>query len=66
MPERPSRRAIHSPETLGVVDLRREREEGGTRGNMVSPALNQLLRMEEELGDEAVYPGWSAFPRVGR
>ena len=22
---------------------------------------NQLLRIEEELGDEAVYPGWSAF-----
>jgi enolase len=27
---------------------------------------NQLLRIEEELGDEAVYPGWSAFPRAGR
>jgi enolase len=24
---------------------------------------NQLLRIEEELGDEAVYPGWGAFPR---
>jgi enolase len=24
---------------------------------------NQLLRIEEELGDEAVYPGWSAFRR---
>ena len=24
---------------------------------------NQLLRIEEELGDEARYPGWSAFPR---
>jgi len=24
---------------------------------------NQLLRIEEELGDEAVYPGWRAFPR---
>jgi enolase len=24
---------------------------------------NQLLRIEEELGDRAVYPGWSAFPR---
>ena len=22
---------------------------------------NQLLRIEEELGDEAVYPGWGAF-----
>ncbi|MDQ2966842.1 MAG: phosphopyruvate hydratase [Actinomycetota bacterium] len=27
---------------------------------------NQLLRIEEELGDAAVYPGWSAFPRSGR
>jgi enolase len=24
---------------------------------------NQLLRIEEELGHEAVYPGWDAFPR---
>jgi enolase len=24
---------------------------------------NQLLRIEEELGDRAVYPGWAAFPR---
>jgi enolase 1/2/3 len=27
---------------------------------------NQLLRIEEELGDAAVYPGWQAFPRFGR
>jgi enolase len=27
---------------------------------------NQLLRIEEELGDAAVYPGWSAFPRLRR
>ncbi len=27
---------------------------------------NQLLRIEEELGDRAVYPGWSAFPRAGK
>ena len=27
---------------------------------------NQLLRIEEELGDVAVYPGWAAFPRAGR
>ena len=27
---------------------------------------NQLLRIEEELGDEAVYPGWAAFPRAER
>jgi enolase len=24
---------------------------------------NQLLRIEEELGQAAVYPGWAAFPR---
>jgi enolase len=27
---------------------------------------NQLLRIEEELAGDAVYPGWSAFPRAGR
>jgi enolase len=27
---------------------------------------NQLLRIEEELGERAVYPGWSAFPRARR
>jgi enolase len=27
---------------------------------------NQLLRIEEDLGDAAEYPGWSAFPRSGR
>ncbi len=27
---------------------------------------NQLLRIEEELGDAASYPGWGAFPRTGR
>jgi enolase len=27
---------------------------------------NQLLRIEEELGDLAVYPGWDAFPRFQR
>ena len=27
---------------------------------------NQLLRIEEELGDDALYPGWAAFPRVRR
>jgi enolase len=26
---------------------------------------NQLLRIEEELGSRAVWPGWSAFPRAG-
>ena len=28
--------------------------------------FNQLLRIEEELGDRAVYPGWNAFPRFVR
>jgi enolase len=27
---------------------------------------NQLLRIEEELGNRAVYPGWDAFRRVAR
>jgi enolase len=27
---------------------------------------NQLLRIEEELGDDAVYSGWGAFPRLTR
>jgi enolase len=27
---------------------------------------NQLLRIEEELGGRAVYPGWEAFPRFRR
>jgi enolase len=27
---------------------------------------NQLLRIEEELGGAAVYPGWDAFPRSAR
>jgi enolase len=27
---------------------------------------NQLLRIEEELGGDAVYPGWSVFPRAAR
>jgi enolase len=27
---------------------------------------NQLLRIEEELGAAAVYPGWQAFPRAER
>ena len=27
---------------------------------------NQLLRIEEELGDAAVYPGWKVFPRFVR
>jgi enolase len=33
---------------------------------MGSPARNQLLRIGEELGERAAYPGWQAFPRAGR
>jgi len=33
---------------------------------MGSPTLNQLLRIEEELGERAVFPGWAAFPRARR
>jgi enolase len=28
--------------------------------------FNQLLRIEQELGDRALYPGWDAFPRASR
>jgi len=31
---------------------------------MGSPVLNQLLRIEEELGDGARFLGWDAFPRM--
>jgi enolase len=27
---------------------------------------NQLLRIEEQLGSKATYPGWAAFPRANR
>ena len=33
-----------------------------TRSDRVAK-YNQLLRIEEELGDEAAYPGWDAFSR---
>jgi len=33
---------------------------------MGSTVLKQPLRIEEELGDRAGYPGWAAFPRAGR
>jgi enolase len=33
---------------------------------MGSPVLNQLLRIEAELGARATYPGWAAFPRAHR
>ena len=34
-----------------------------TRSDRVAK-YNQLLRIEEELGGEAVYPGWASFPRA--
>ena len=36
-----------------------------SRGERVAK-YNQLLRIEEELGEQAVYPGWEAFPRLCR
>ena len=33
---------------------------------MGSPMLNELLRIEGELGERAVYPGWDAFPKARR
>jgi enolase len=33
---------------------------------MGSPVLNQLLRIEEELGEAAVYPGWDVFATTWR
>jgi hypothetical protein len=33
---------------------------------MGSPMLNQLLRIEGELGERAVRPGWDAFPKARR
>jgi enolase len=35
------------------------------RGERVNK-YNQLLRIEEELGSRATYPGWDAFPRTRR
>ena len=48
---------------------------GGERGQIKTGApsrsdrvakYNQLLRIEEELGTAAEYPGWAAFPRANR
>jgi hypothetical protein len=41
-------------------------KEGAHGGTMGSPVLKQLLRIEEELGGRAEYPGWGAFPRTRR
>ncbi len=50
----------------GPLPLGITKKKGAYGGNMVSAVLNQLLRIEEELGDDAVYPGWDAFPRTKR
>jgi enolase len=41
-------------------------KEGAHGGTMGSPVPNQLLRIEEQLGSAAEYPGWDAFPRSSR
>jgi enolase len=41
-------------------------KEGAHGGTMGSPMLNQLVRIEGELGDRAVYPAWGAFPKYRR
>jgi enolase len=41
----------------------KEGAHGGTTG---SPVLNRLLRIEEELGEAAVYPGWEVFAATWR
>jgi enolase len=38
---------------------------GPSRSDRVAK-YNQLLRIEEELGEEGSYPGWEAFPRATR
>jgi hypothetical protein len=42
------------------------KKEGAHGETMRSPMPNQLLRIEEELGSRAEYPGWAAFPRARR
>jgi enolase len=39
--------------------------EAAREGTVGSSARNQLLRIEEELGNDAVYPGWATFKRAG-
>jgi hypothetical protein len=41
-------------------------KEGAHGGTMGSPMTSQLLRIEGELGERAVYPGWEAFPKARR
>jgi enolase len=41
-------------------------KEGAHGGTLGSPVPNQLLRIEEELGADARYPGWDVFPRSAR
>ena len=41
-------------------------KEGVHAGTLGSSVSNQLLRIEEELGADARYPGWDVFPRSAR
>jgi enolase len=40
--------------------------EAADGGTLRSAVPNQLLRIEEELGADARYPGWDVFPRSAR
>ena len=51
---------------VGTRFRARTAKEGVHGGTMGSPVPNRLLRIEEELGGRAQYPGWSAFPRAVR
>ena len=49
----------------GRDERRADQDRRAARSERVAK-YNQLLRIEEELGDRAMYPGWSAFPRPRR
>jgi hypothetical protein len=51
------------PEGASVNLVPNEAADGGT---LRSAVPNQLLRIEEELGADARYPGWDVFPRSAR
>ena len=49
---------------LAVATNAGQMKTGATARSDRVAKYNQLLRIEEELGDDAAYPGWSAFPRA--
>ena len=57
-----TRRSPTSPSPPAAARSRPARR----RAASATAKYNQLLRIEEELGDRAVYPGWDAFPRFRR